>query len=80
MTGRSGLDWPGLMRAGLHDLRLTPDQFWALTPAELAMMLGLEAGPAPMTRDRLANLSRLYPDMPAATSAARSMGDDDADG
>jgi len=37
-----GLDWPGLMRAGLHGLRLTPAQFWALTPVELMIMLGRE--------------------------------------
>lgn len=27
----SGLDWPGLMRAGLGRLGLTPKEFWALT-------------------------------------------------
>ena len=27
-----GFDWPGLMQAGLKGLRLTPDQFWRLTP------------------------------------------------
>lgn len=73
------LDWRGLLRAGLHELRLTPDQFWALTPAELAVMLGLEAAPAAMTRDRLASLSQLYPDIPAATPADKGLGDDDAD-
>ncbi|MBK4217850.1 phage tail assembly chaperone [Paracoccus caeni] len=60
-----GLDWPGLMRAGLNGLRLTPDQFWALTPAELALMLGIEPGLPAMTRGRLAELSALYPDRAA---------------
>lgn len=57
-----GLDWPGLMRAGLHGLGLTPDQFWALTPAELALMLGIAPAAPAMTRDRLAAMSALYPD------------------
>lgn len=58
-----GLDWPGLMRAGITGLRLKPDEFWALTPAELALMLGIEGtAPHAMTRDRLAELAVLYPD------------------
>ena len=57
-----GLDWAGLMRAGLHGLRLTPVQFWALTPAELQMMLGLTNATAPMGRDRLDALVKAFPD------------------
>lgn len=60
--GRGGLDWPGLMRAGLRGLGLRPDQFWSLTPAELAMMLGVESGPPAMTRGRLAELAARFPD------------------
>ncbi len=57
------LDWPGMMRAGLQRLGLTPDQFWALSPAELAMMLGLSAPTAaPMDRARLAALAAAWPD------------------
>ncbi|WP_434802238.1 rcc01693 family protein [Paracoccus sediminicola] len=56
------MDWPGLMRAGLAGLRLTPEQFWALTPAELALMLGVDPGTAPMSRTRLEALARLWPD------------------
>ncbi|MCV2880983.1 rcc01693 family protein [Actibacterium sp. XHP0104] len=55
-------DWPGLMRAGLLGLRLRPEQFWALTPAELLMMLGHGQGPAPMGRARLDQLARAFPD------------------
>lgn len=58
----SGFDWPGLMRAGLHGLRLPPDVFWTLTPAELALMLGQGAGTAPMTRDALHALQAAFPD------------------
>lgn len=57
-----GLDWQGLLRAGLRGLGLRPDQFWAMTPAELALMLGVEAGPPAMTRGRLAELAARYPD------------------
>ena len=56
------LDWPGLLRAGLRGLGLKPAEFWALTPAELALMLGLDAGAAPMGRDRLAALMAAFPD------------------
>ena len=54
-------DWPVLMRAGLVGLRLTPEQFWALTPAELGVMLG-EGASAPMRRDGLQALMAAFPD------------------
>ena len=74
-TGRGGgaraprLDWAGLMRAGMGPARrgglgLAPADFWALTPAELALMLGIEPGGGAMTRDRLAELAARYPDPP----------------
>ena len=56
------IDWPGLMRAGLGQLRLTPDQFWRLSPMELRIMLGAEAGNPPLTRARLDELAARYPD------------------
>ena len=56
------MDWPNLMRAGLHGLGLRPVEFWALTPAELQVMLGLDEKLMPMARDRLAELQRAYPD------------------
>lgn len=56
------LDWPGLLRAGLRELRLTPTQFWALTPAELLIMLGREEQQAPLTRAGLEDLARRFPD------------------
>ncbi|QUS35156.1 rcc01693 family protein [Falsirhodobacter algicola] len=55
------IDWPGLMRAGLLGLGLHPDQFWRLTPLELRIMLGAE-GSAPLTRARLEELARAFPD------------------
>ena len=54
---------PALMRAGMQGLGLTPEVFWALTPAELLMMLGDSAGPAPMGRDRLEALAARFPDV-----------------
>lgn len=59
----SSLDWPALMRLGLRDLRLTPRDFWALTPAELALMAGLDDAPGPLTRARLTELAARYPDI-----------------
>lgn len=56
------LDWPALLRAGLRDLRLTPQQFWALTPAELGLMLGLNGYNAPLGRAGLNGLIRAFPD------------------
>ncbi|MCB5410016.1 phage tail assembly chaperone [Pseudogemmobacter faecipullorum] len=52
----SRFDWPGLMRAGIGGLKLEPGRFWALTPVELRLMLGLEPGPPPLSRARLAEL------------------------
>ncbi len=56
------MDWSGLMRAGLRGLGLQPEQFWALTPAELLLMLGDGAGNAPLTRARLDQLALEFPD------------------
>ena len=66
----SGLDWPGLMRAGLQVLRLPPDTFWALTPAELQVMLGQGATAAPMLQDGLARMMVEWPDEGAGNGRA----------
>lgn len=58
----AAFDWPALMRAGLHGLGLTPDVFWALTPAELQLMLGTKASSGPMLSEGLAALMAAYPD------------------
>lgn len=58
----SGFDWPALMRAGFLTLRLTPQQFWSLTAAELRMMLGHGAGQSPMGRKGLDALLAAWPD------------------
>ncbi len=58
----SGIDWAGLLRAGLAGLRLTPEAFWRLTPAELRLMLGLEGAGPPLSRARLEELAAAFPD------------------
>ncbi|MEP6067005.1 MAG: rcc01693 family protein [Paracoccaceae bacterium] len=58
----NGLDWPALMRAGLQGLRLDPATFWALTPAELRLMLGEHADQRPMLKAGLGALMDAWPD------------------
>ncbi len=55
-------DWPGLMRAGMQGLGLKPAEFWALTPAELLLMLGDSPSSAPMGRAGLEALAARFPD------------------
>ncbi len=59
----NGFDWPGLMRAGMRGLGLQPVQFWALSPSELALMLGDSTAAAPLTRARMSELSAAFPDV-----------------
>ncbi|WP_374644527.1 rcc01693 family protein [Tabrizicola sp.] len=58
-----GIDWRGLMQAGLHGLGLEPAVFWRLTPVELRIMLGREGLVPPLTRARLAELAAAFPDV-----------------
>jgi uncharacterized phage protein (TIGR02216 family) len=63
----TGFDWPLLMQAGLRGLGLKPKEFWALTPAELEMMLGKPESVMPLKRARFEDLMRDYPDQPFET-------------
>ena len=56
------INWPALMRAGMQGLRLSPDRFWELTPAELQLMLGDPAKSGPLLSDGLDALMAAYPD------------------
>ncbi len=56
------LDWPALMRVGLRGLGLQPDVFWALTPAELQVMLGDPSKSGPLLSTGLEALIAAYPD------------------
>lgn len=58
----TGLDWAGLMRTGFVGLKLSPSEFWALTPAEFALMTGVGRGAAPMDRSGLEELVARFPD------------------
>ncbi len=69
-------DWPTLMQAGLCGLRLKPDEFWRLTPAELEMMLGPQSGVKPMARGRLDELIRAFPDTGKGHDATKRQTDD----
>lgn len=54
--------WAQLMRLGMGQLGLTPDVFWALTPAELFILAGADGGTVAMTRAGLASLEARFPD------------------
>ncbi|MEM7243272.1 MAG: rcc01693 family protein [Pseudomonadota bacterium] len=57
------MDWQGLMRLGLFELRLKPAEFWDLTPIELLVMTGQAgAGDGAMNRSKLNALIARYPD------------------
>jgi len=58
----SRFDWPVLLRAGIKGAGLRPAEFWALTPAELVLIMGGGTGSAPLTRGRREELARAYPD------------------
>lgn len=57
-------DWGRLMRAGMGrpGLGLRPAEFWALTPAELMLMLGAGGGGQPMGRAGFEALAGAWPD------------------
>ncbi|MGV6839073.1 MAG: phage tail assembly chaperone [Planktomarina sp.] len=59
------LAWGDMLRLGLARLHLRPDQFWALTPAELMLMLGLDPSSGALSRDGLSDLMAQFPDDPA---------------
>jgi uncharacterized phage protein (TIGR02216 family) len=73
MTARGGgMDWPGLVRAGLCGLRLAPAEFWRLTPAELALMLGAPLAGGGLDRARLEELARAFPDRGRCSSTSEA--------
>lgn len=75
----SRIDWPGLMRAGLCELKLTPETFWKLTPIELKIMLGAENTAPALTRARLEELAAAFPDGRKAKADDGYRGTDGAD-
>jgi uncharacterized phage protein (TIGR02216 family) len=57
----SGLAWTSLLRVAVQQLGLRPAEFWALTPAELRLMLG-DTAPEAMGRSRLDEMLAAFPD------------------
>lgn len=55
--------WKQAMGFGFGVLRLAPEQFWRMTPRELAYAIEAATGRiAPLDRRMLANLMKRYPD------------------
>jgi uncharacterized phage protein (TIGR02216 family) len=56
--------WNEAIGFGLGVLRLPPDQFWRMTPRELAYAVAAVRGPtrAPMERASLDRLMQMFPD------------------
>ena len=52
--------WADFMRLGLGFLRLSPREFWAATPREIAAAFGPR--PAGLTRNDLLTLMQQFPD------------------
>lgn len=66
------IDWPGLMRLGLGALRLSPEIFWSMSPAEFRLALEgagflQPESQLPMDRQALASLMIAHPDHPVAS-------------
>lgn len=62
--------WHRLMRLGLAQMGLRPDEFWNLTPAELMLMAGSGEGREALTRSGLEELAARFPDAPSETRPA----------
>ena len=66
MSERSAMQpfpWKQAIGFGLGVLRLPPEQFWRMTPRELAYAIEAVSGrSAPLDRAALAQLMKRYPD------------------
>ncbi|MDV7145088.1 phage tail assembly chaperone [Tropicimonas sp. TH_r6] len=51
-----------MIRLGLRELGLDPKVFWKLTPVELLVKLGMDSAKPALSRVRLDELARAYPD------------------
>ena len=50
------------MRLGLVELRLSPERFWGLTPAELMLMAGAGGEMSSLSRAGFVDLAASFPD------------------
>ena len=55
-------DWAALLRCGVRQCGLRPAEFWALTPAEFGVLIGVDEGGPALSRDGFAALMAAYPD------------------
>ncbi len=62
----ASIDWRELMRLGLAEMRLTPDAFWALTPAEFLLLLGQPRSASILNRQDMNELMNRFPDEEAS--------------
>ena len=53
-------DWPLLLRLGVSELKLKPDEFWSLTPIELRIMLGHDLMRSPLSRADISAMEDLF--------------------
>ena len=56
------LDWAGMLRAGMCGAGLRPADVWALTPAELLLLVGPEPSTRPLGRGGMDQLLTQFPD------------------
>ena len=56
-------DWGALLQAGVTLRGLRPSEFWALTPAELMIVLGKGNARASLDRAGLEALASAFPDV-----------------
>lgn len=67
----SRVAWTRLMQLGLVRLRLSPEAFWSLTPAELMLMAGGGVGRETLTRAGLIELAAQFPDTGSSAASDR---------
>ncbi|MGB0960499.1 MAG: phage tail assembly chaperone [Halocynthiibacter sp.] len=68
----TGLDWGALLARGLGEAGLRPRDFWALTPLELMLVLGVDASTGPFGRADFESLVQAFPDTCPQEMAARA--------
>jgi uncharacterized phage protein (TIGR02216 family) len=54
--------WPGLLRLAVLEMGLAPEAFWRLSLAEWRALSGRQQAESPLTRSRLDDLCRQFPD------------------
>jgi uncharacterized phage protein (TIGR02216 family) len=59
----TGFPWARMMAIGFGILRLSPRDFWASTPREIAAALPYQASAQPLQRDDLDSLMQRFPDV-----------------